>query len=108
MSTEVEERIKRIEQHKGVKGIMIVNNKNQFVRCTMKDSLEANKYAIKLVEVANQARDLVRSLDSTNDLTFVRITCQDYEMMIAPDSGSGEDDDSMYYLIVVQFKNEKK
>mmetsp|Transcript_2649 Transcript_2649/g.3112 ORF Transcript_2649/g.3112 Transcript_2649/m.3112 type:complete len:100 (-) Transcript_2649:46-345(-) len=96
--SEVEERLKRIEQHKGVKGIMIINDQNQFVKCTMPEGAEANKYGIKLREITNQARDLVRSLDSTNDLTFLRITCTKYEMMIAPN----ED----YYLIVVQIPNE--
>eukprot|EP00344_Euplotes_crassus_P012238 CAMPEP_0197006328 /NCGR_PEP_ID=MMETSP1380-20130617/34355_1 /TAXON_ID=5936 /ORGANISM="Euplotes crassus, Strain CT5" /LENGTH=86 /DNA_ID=CAMNT_0042425873 /DNA_START=13 /DNA_END=270 /DNA_ORIENTATION=+ len=83
--SEVDERIKRIEQHKGVKGIMIVNDQNQFVKCTIPEGPEAIKYGIKLREITNQARDLVRSLDSTNDLTFLRITCTKYEMMIAPD-----------------------
>ena len=67
---------------------MIINEQNQFVKWTMTDEAEANKYGIKLKEAANQARDLVLSLDSTNDLTFLRITCKKYEMMVAPDKGT--------------------
>jgi dynein light chain roadblock-type len=37
---------------------------------------------------------LVRDLDPGNDLTFLRITCKKYEMMIAPDKE--------FFLIVIQ------
>ena len=101
MTSEVEERIARIKQHKGVKGLIIVKktemkegNQPQIVRSTMGESPEATAYAVRLSELAITARSLVRDLDPKNDLTFLRITCKVYDMMIAPDRD--------YYLIVVQ------
>ena len=91
--SEVDERIKRITKHKGVKGLLIVNYREDkeggtsqpvFVRCTMDKGTEATNYGVKLSSLARQARNLVRDLDPSNDLTFLRITCKKYEMMIAP------------------------
>jgi dynein light chain roadblock-type len=53
-----------------------------------------NKYAKNLAELAQQARYLVRDLDPSNDLTFLRVKCKKYEMMVAPDKD--------FFLIVVQ------
>ena len=36
----------------------------------------------------------MRDLDPQNDLTFLRVSCKKYEMMIAPDKN--------YFLIVIQ------
>ena len=55
---------------------------------------EATSYGVTLSTLAAQARSLVRDLDPSNDLTFLRITCKKYEMMIAPDKD--------FYLIVIQ------
>ncbi len=107
--TEVDERIERIRQHKGVKGLLIVNYREDkdggqsqpiFVRCTMPHGTEANSYGVKLSSLARQARNLVRDLDPSNDLTFLRITCKKYEMMIAPDKD--------YFLIVIQTPGEEE
>ena len=59
----------------------------------------ANNYGVKLSALAKQARNLVRDLDPSNDLTFLRVTCKKYEMMIAPDKD--------YFLIVVQSPEEE-
>jgi dynein light chain roadblock-type len=42
----------------------------------------------------------VRDLDPSNDLTFLRVTCKKYEMMIAPDKD--------YFLIVIQCPSEEE
>ncbi len=55
---------------------------------------EALNYGIRLSQLAIHSRDLVRDLDPSNDLTFLRVSCKKYEMMIAPDKN--------YFLIVVQ------
>ena len=64
----------------------------------MGENQESTNYAVRLSELAITARSLVRDLDPKNDLTFLRVTCRNYDMMIAPDRD--------YYLIVIQ-KNEK-
>ena len=55
---------------------------------------EATNYGIRLSQLAIHSRDLVRDLDPSNDLTFLRVSCKKYEMMIAPDKN--------YFLIVIQ------
>ena len=61
--SDVEGRIQRISAHKGVKGILVINAQNQFLKSTMPPGRDTDKQGIKLKEIANQARDLVRSLD---------------------------------------------
>ena len=107
--SEVEERIDRIQSNKGVKGLLIVTYKDdkdasgipQFVKSTFPKDQEAlaNNYGVKLSNLAKQARNLVRDLDPSNDLTFLRVTCKKYEMMIAPDKD--------YFLIVIQSPEEE-
>jgi dynein light chain roadblock-type len=106
--TEVDERIERIRQHKGVKGLLIVNYREDkdggqsqpiFVRSTLPQGTEATNYGVKLSSLARQARNLVRDLDPSNDLTFLRISCKKHEMMIAPDKD--------YFLIVIQYNEEE-
>ena len=107
--SEVEERIARIQANKGVRGLLIVTYKDdkdssglpQFVKSTFPKDQEsmANNYGVKLSSLAKQALNLVRDLDPSNDLTFLRITCKKYEMMIAPDKN--------YYLIVIQSPEEE-
>lgn len=60
----------------------------------MGQSAEATAYAVRLSELAITARSLVRDLNPKNDLTFLRVSCKVYDMMIAPDRD--------YFLIVVQ------
>ena len=50
--------------------------------------------------LAKQARNLIRDLDPSNDLTFLRVTCKKYEMMVAPDKD--------FYLIVIQKPEDEK
>jgi len=45
----------------------------QFVKCTMEQGQQTNNYGVKLSELAVQARSLVRDLDPSNDLTFLRV-----------------------------------
>ena len=71
------------------------NGLPQFVKSTFAKDQEAmaNNYGVKLSQLAKIARNLVRDLDPSNDLTFLRVTCKKYEMMIAPDKD--------YFLIVI-------
>ena len=58
---------------------------------------EATTYGTRLSQLAIHSRDLVRDLDPSNDLTFLRVSCKKFEMMIAPDKN--------YFLIVIQEPN---
>lgn len=109
LQSEVEERIARIQKNKSVKGLLIVTFKDdkesgagncQVVRTTLPPGKEATDYGVHLSLLAKQARNLIRDLDPSNDLTFLRVTCKKYEMMIAPDKD--------YFLIVIQKPEDEK
>eukprot|EP00997_Jenningsia_sp_PLL12_P011190 NODE_8701_length_398_cov_33.111748_g7818_i0.p1 GENE.NODE_8701_length_398_cov_33.111748_g7818_i0~~NODE_8701_length_398_cov_33.111748_g7818_i0.p1 ORF type:complete len:120 (-),score=8.81 NODE_8701_length_398_cov_33.111748_g7818_i0:37-351(-) len=100
--SEIDERIKRIREHQGVKALLIVNysdGKEKFVRCeNIEKGVMATNYGNFLSTLARQARNLVRDLDPSNDLTFLRVQCKKHDYMIAPDKD--------YFLIVIQSTEE--
>ena len=55
--------------------------------------VRTKKYGVFLSKLAIYARNLIRDLNPKNDLTFLRVQCKKYEMMIAPDKE--------YFLIVI-------
>ena len=66
--SEIEKRIERIQDYKGVDGLLIVtykDDKPNIVKSTFKkdDQTLANNYGVKLSQLAKQARNLVRDLD---------------------------------------------
>lgn len=94
---EVEERIARIKNHKGVKGLLIVDETGKFLRSTMSSSgtdTQPTIYAKKVTKLAQQARSVVRDIDPMNDLTFFRVRSKKQEIMVAPDKN--------LFLIVIQ------
>lgn len=94
---EVEERIARIKNHKGVKGLLIVDEQGKFLRSTMSsqgNDTAPKHYASKVTELAQKARSVVRDLDPMNDLTFFRVRSKRQEIMVAPDKN--------LFLIVIQ------
>lgn len=94
--SEVEETLKRINSHKGVQGIVIVNSEGIPIRSTL-DSGEATRYAALIMNLASKARSAVRELDPLNDLTFLRIRSKKHEILVAPEKE--------FILIVVQNPN---
>ena len=85
---EVEERIARIRNHKGVKGLLIVDEKKKVHRSTMgnpKTDHETKMYSIKVTDLAIKARNVVRDLDPLNDMVFFRVRSKREEIMVAPD-----------------------
>lgn len=52
------------------------------------------QYAGLISSLADKARSVVRDLDPTNELTFLRIRSKKHEIMVAPDKE--------FILIVVQ------
>ena len=95
---EVEERIARISQHKGIVGLIIVDENGKILRTTIKnDNKEINPLQIaqKVTALAKKARSVVRDLDRHNDLTFFRVRAKNkQEILVAPDKH--------LYLIVIQ------
>lgn len=93
MSNEVEETMKRIQSHKGVVGTIVVNSEGIPVKSTL-DNTTTVQYAGLISSLADKARSVVRDLDPSNDLTFLRIRSKKHEIMVAPDKE--------FILIVVQ------
>ncbi|XP_068722350.1 uncharacterized protein [Montipora capricornis] len=91
--SEVEELLKRIQGHKGVIGIIIVNNEGIPIRTTLDNSTTV-QYAGLIHSLTSKARSTVRDIDPQNDLTFLRVRSKKHEIMIAPDKE--------YLMIVIQ------
>jgi len=58
------------------------------------DNTTTVQYAGLISQLSDKARSVVRDLDPTNDLTFLRIRSKKHEIMVAPDKE--------FILIVVQ------
>lgn len=93
LMSEVEQTLRRIEGNKSVIGTLVLDGSNHVIHSHFK-SADPSKYADKLPPLIERARCMVRDLDPTNDLTFLRIRADKTEIMVAP----GDD----YTLIVVQ------
>lgn len=95
---EVEERILRIKNHRGVIGLLIVDENGKVLRTTMNTQDKDNnpiQIAKKVVELAKKARSVVRDIDPQNDLTFLRVRGKNkQEIMVAVDKN--------LYLITLQ------
>ncbi|KAL5021763.1 hypothetical protein ScPMuIL_000918 [Solemya velum] len=82
--SEVEETLKRIQSHKGVMGIIVVNQEGIPIRTTLDNSTTV-QYAGLIHQLSFKARSAVRDIDPQNDLTFLRVRTKKHEIMIAPD-----------------------
>ncbi len=90
---EVEETIKRIQSHKGVVGVIIMDSEGHPIRSTL-DNQTSQQYAALLQQLADKAKHVVKELDPSNDLSFLRIRSKKHELMVAPDRD--------YLLVVIQ------
>lgn len=58
------------------------------------DNTTTVQYAGLMSQLADKARSVVRDLDPSNDLTFLRVRSKKHEIMVAPDKD--------FILIVIQ------
>ncbi|KAL7295730.1 hypothetical protein TKK_0011075 [Trichogramma kaykai] len=63
------------------------------IKSTM-DNATTIQYAGLISQLSDKARSIIRDLDPTNDLTFLRLRSKKHEIMVAPDKE--------FILIVVQ------
>ena len=94
--SDVEETLKRINSHKGVVGITIVNHECVPIRSTLDDKT-SKLLSHDIMSLTARARSAVRTLDPQNDLTFLRIRSKKHEIMVAPHTD--------FLLIVIQNPN---
>eukprot|EP00745_Piridium_sociabile_P006251 TRINITY_DN140264_c0_g1_i1.p1 TRINITY_DN140264_c0_g1~~TRINITY_DN140264_c0_g1_i1.p1 ORF type:complete len:100 (+),score=23.29 TRINITY_DN140264_c0_g1_i1:98-397(+) len=90
---EVDETLKRIQSHKGVIGTIVINNDGIPIRTSLDNSTTV-QYAGLLCSLTQKARNSVRDLDPSNDLTFLRIRSKKNEIMCAPSND--------YLFVVIQ------
>ena len=93
MSTEIDETIKRIQSHKGVKGVLIMNSDGIPIRSNLSPE-DTEIYAALISQLAIKASSVVRTLEDTDELSFLRIRSKKHEIMVAPDKD--------YILVVIQ------
>ncbi|XP_048001763.1 dynein light chain roadblock-type 2-like [Leguminivora glycinivorella] len=93
MANEAEETIRKLSTHKGVAGVIVVNGEGIPIKTTL-DSHVSVQYAGLMGSLVDKAKAVVRDLDPTNELTFLRIRSKKSEIMVAPDKD--------FILIVVQ------
>jgi len=96
MSSEVEETLKRVQSHKGVKGVIIMTFEGIPIRSTL-SSEETESYSALISQLSMKAAGVVRTLDESDELAFLRIRSKKQEIMIAPDKD--------YILVVIQNPN---
>lgn len=93
MANEAEETVRKLAQHKGVAGVIVVNGEGIPIKTTLENHVSV-QYAGLMTSLVDKAKAVVRDLDPTNDLTFLRIRSKKSEVMVAPDRE--------FILIVVQ------
>merc|ERR1712178_334413 len=90
---EIEGTLKRISAHKGVLGYIIINQDGIPIKTTL-DNSTTTMYAQLLLQLTKKSRSVVRDLDPTDNLRFLRLKSQKHEIMIAPEKD--------YILVVIQ------
>ncbi|CDS43359.1 dynein light chain [Echinococcus multilocularis] len=91
--SEADEIIKRLRSHPGVIGVIVSNREGIAIRTTLENSLTVH-YCGLIQALLNKSFSVVKDLDPTNDLTFLRIRSKKNEIMVAPQRE--------YVLIVIQ------
>ncbi|ESL09621.1 dynein light chain [Trypanosoma rangeli SC58] len=93
---DIEELVKRITDHPGVRGLIIVNTDGIPIRHTFQEHSRplAVQYSALFQSLAMKARSAVIELDNNNDLLFLRVRSKKHEVLVAPDT--------KYLLIVIQ------
>ena len=93
----VEETFKRLQSHKGVIGVVVINMDGIAIKSTFDNDVTV-QYAALVSHFTNKSRSVVRHLDAENELKFLRLRTKKHEILIAPEF----DKNNEYYLVVVQ------
>ncbi|XP_076472172.1 dynein light chain roadblock-type 1-like [Babylonia areolata] len=91
---DVEETCKKIQNMKGVEGVLILNQEGIPIRSNM-DKLDTIQIAALVRGLIDQACRVIKNLDNQNELTFLRLRTKRNEIMCAVDN-------SGYTMTVVQ------
>ncbi|KAE9551829.1 hypothetical protein FO519_004961 [Halicephalobus sp. NKZ332] len=81
---DVDETLQRIQSQKGVTGVIIMDNLGRAIRSTLVDE-ETKQHATLIHQLCDKSKSVVKELDATDDLNFLRLKTKKYEIMIVPD-----------------------
>lgn len=88
----------RIQHHKGVRGVIVVNSDSMSVRSTMDNSATV-QYIGMAKTLTAMSRSLVRDINPQDDLTILRVRTKKSEIIIAPERTA---DEREYQVIAIQ------
>lgn len=83
-SQKVEETLNRINTHQGVLGVIIVNKKGVAIKSTMKPE-ENIIYGSLITQFADKVDQAIKALHEKEEVYFIKVRSNMYEIMIAPD-----------------------
>ena len=86
MASKVEESIQRIKSKPNI-GLIITDKDNKIIRSNYLESDAKKRELLRncLPHLTQKARGIIRDLDPTSDLVFLRIQTKFNEFMVAPD-----------------------
>lgn len=92
----IEELIKSVTNHSGVKGFIIVNHEGIPIRHSFDDNDRslAIQYSASMQFLVMKAKSAIKNHDQTNELVFLRLRSHKHEILVAPEKD--------YLLIVIQ------
>ncbi|KAN0000780.1 hypothetical protein ACTFIZ_001223 [Dictyostelium cf. discoideum] len=84
MNVELEESFKKIQSHKGVVGVLIINKQGSVIKSTFDQEVSLN-YSKVILDMFPKAHDLLKVNDSNDELSFFRVRSKDNDIMVTPD-----------------------
>lgn len=93
LTPEMDDMLKRIHDSKNVAGIMLINREGITVKTSLDSSVTA-QYSGLISYFAERAKTIVKAMDPTNELMYLRVTSKKHEILVAPDTD--------FVLIVMQ------
>ncbi|KAA3673080.1 dynein light chain roadblock-type [Paragonimus westermani] len=85
-NTNVMQQIERIQNHKNVQGLILVNAEGNPIRSNM-DNSTSLQYTRHMDELRSITEHVVRDLDPSDELVVLRIRTKFNEIMVLPESG---------------------
>uniref|UniRef100_A0A0N4Z9Q2 Robl_LC7 domain-containing protein n=1 Tax=Parastrongyloides trichosuri TaxID=131310 RepID=A0A0N4Z9Q2_PARTI len=83
MMTEVDEMFRKLVEQSGVTGVTVMDTQGRTIKSTLDDT-KAATYSNLLQQLCEKTRIIVKEIDSTNDLNFMRIYTNNEEFLVAP------------------------
>ncbi|CAJ0576514.1 unnamed protein product, partial [Mesorhabditis spiculigera] len=84
MNTDIDDTVKRLMAQKNTTGVVIMDYSGRAIRSTLEEEATA-QYCQAIHQLTDKSKGVVRDLDGTNDLTFLRLRTKKNEILVAPD-----------------------